>query len=270
MDIDRVRILTGLAEAWGQWDAFADGLSDDDWATPSRCPGWTVQDNLAHITGTELMLDGRPMPDLEVSGDHIKHPMATNNEKWVESFRSGSGAAVLEAFREISAKRLGDLDAMSDDEFLAVGWTPIGEAPYGRFMHIRVYDAWLHLEDCRAPLGHDPAIGGLPSEMAVAEVTTVAGYVIGKKAGAPDGSRVEVNLTGPVATVIRVAVDGRAALVDSFDVEPTATLTLSSNDWLALTGGRVDPALLIADGRVGLGGDLELAGQLAGRLAFTI
>ncbi|SVA80452.1 uncharacterized protein METZ01_LOCUS133306, partial [marine metagenome] len=46
MDIDRVRILTGLAEAWGQWDAFADGLSDDDWATPSRCPGWTVQDNL--------------------------------------------------------------------------------------------------------------------------------------------------------------------------------------------------------------------------------
>jgi putative sterol carrier protein len=106
--------------------------------------------------------------------------------------------------------------------------------------------------------------------MAVAEVTTVAGYVIGKKAGAPDGSRVEVNLTGPVATVIRVAVDGRAALVDSFDVEPTATLTLSSNDWLALTGGRVDPAPLIADGRVGLGGDLELAGQLAGRLAFTI
>ena len=98
MDIDRVRILTGLAEAWGQWDAFADGLSGDDWATPSRCPGWTVQDNLAHITGTELMLDGRPMPDLEVSGDHIKHPMATNNEKWVESFRSGSGAAVLEAF----------------------------------------------------------------------------------------------------------------------------------------------------------------------------
>ena len=98
----------------------------------------------------------------------------------------------------------------------------------------------------------------------------MAGYVIGKKAGAPDGSRVEVNLTGPVATVIRVAVDGRAALVDSFDVEPTATLTLSSNDWLALTGGRVDPAPLIADGRVGLGGDLELAGQLAGRLAFTI
>ena len=40
MDIDRVRILTGLAEAWGQWAAFADGLSDDDWATPSRCPGW--------------------------------------------------------------------------------------------------------------------------------------------------------------------------------------------------------------------------------------
>ena len=269
MDIDRVRILTGLAEAWGQWDAFADGLSDDDWATPSRCPGWTVQDNLAHITGTELMLDGRPMPDLEVSGDHIKHPMATNNEKWVESFRSGSGAAVLEAFREISAKRLGDLDAMSDDEFLAVGWTPVGEAPYGRFMHIRVYDAWLHLQDCREPLGMPGDESGLPAEMSIDEVGTSIGYIIGKKGGAPDGSRVEVTLTGPVERVMRVAVDGRATAVDELEGGPTATLAVSSTDFAALTGGRADPGPSLADGRVTIGGDEELAHQLAMNLAFT-
>ena len=239
MDIDRVRILTGLAEAWGQWDAFADGLSGDDWATPSRCPGWTVQDNLAHITGTELMLDGRPMPDLEVSGDHIKHPMATNNEKWVESFRSGSGAAVLEAFREISAKRLGDLDAMSDDEFLAVGWTPIGEAPYGRFMHIRVYDAWLHLQDCREPLGMPGDESGLPAEMSIDEVGTAIGYIIGKKGGAPDGSRVEVTLTGPVERVMRVAVGPPSSSSTAVARPSTATRITRSTGPVSVTSTRL-------------------------------
>ena len=270
IELDRGRILGGLEQIWTEWADWADGLSAEQWATPSRCPGWSVQDNLAHIVGTERMLQGQGAPEVEASGEHVRNPAGAGNERWVESMRSMSGPEVLEAFRVVTAERLAELAAMSDEEILAVGWSPVGEVPYLRFMHVRVYDAWLHLEDCRAPLGHDPAGGGLPSEMAVAEVTTVAGYVIGKKAGAPDGSRVEVNLTGPVATVIRVAVDGRAALVDSFDAEPTATLTLSSNDWLALTGGRVDPASLIADGRGGLDGDLELAGQLAGRLAFTI
>ncbi|HBL08141.1 MAG TPA: hypothetical protein DDZ64_03440, partial [Acidimicrobiaceae bacterium] len=72
----------------------------------------------------------------------------------------------------------------------------------------------------------------------------------------PDGSRVEVTLTGPVEATIRVAVDGRASVVEAFEDGPTATLAMSSHDWLALTGGRKDPVPLIEDGRVVLGGDL--------------
>ena len=270
MDIDRTRILTGLAEAWGQWDAFAEGLSDDDWATPSRCPGWTVQDTLAHLVGTERMLQGHPTPEIEVSGDHLKNPIGMANERWIESMRAMSGDEVLEAFRVVSGERLSALHAMDEVEFMAIGPTPVGDAPYRRFMHIRVYDAWLHLEDCREPLGHEPSAGGLAAEMSVDEVGTAAGYIIGKKGGAPDGSRVEVTLTGPVEATIRVAVDGRASVVEAFEDGPTVTLAMSSHDWLALTGGRKDPVPLIEDGRVVLGGDLNLARQLAERLAFTI
>ena len=106
--------------------------------------------------------------------------------------------------------------------------------------------------------------------MAVDEVTTAAGFVIGKKAGAPEGSRVEVTLTGPVAEVVRVVVEDRARVGDEFDGEPTVTLAMSSHDWLALTGGRIDPKPLVDDGRVALGGDLELAEHMANNLAFTI
>ena len=270
IELDRDHILGGLAEIWTEWSDWAEGLTEGDWATPSRCPGWTVQDNLAHIIGTERMLRGETAPDVEFPTDPLKNAIASGNEQWVESMRSMSGAEVLADFRTVSAQRLEHLSVMTDEEILKVGWSPVGEVPYLRFMHVRVYDSWLHLEDCRAPLGHEPSTGGRPAEMAVAEVTTAAGFVIGKKAGAPDGSRVEVTLTGSVEGVIRVAVDGRAAVVQQLDGEPTVTLTMSYHDWLALTGGRVDPQPLLDDGRVTVGGDVDLARQMAVRLAFTI
>ena len=272
MDItlDRDHILGGLAEIWNEWIDWADGLSIDDWATPSRCPGWTVQDNLAHIIGTERMLRGEQAPEVEFPTEHLKNTIAAGNEQWVESMRSMSGAEVLDAFRTISTERLDQLNAMPDEEILKVGWSPVGEVPYLRFMHVRVYDSWLHLEDCRAPLGHPQGTAGRPAEMSVAEVSTAAGFVIGKKAGAPDGSRVEVTLTGPVEATIRVVVDGRAAVVDELGGEPTVTLAMSSHDWLSLTGGRIDPQPLLDDGRVTVGGDVDLGIQMATRLAFTI
>jgi len=270
MELDRARILMGLREVWSFWDAFADQISVADWSSPSRCPGWTIQDNLAHIIGTELMLDGQPSPDLEVNGDHIKHPIGAANEKWVESFRSVSGAEVLDIFRQISSKRLTDLDAMSNDEFLAVGWTPVGEAPYARFMHIRVYDAWLHLQDCREPLNIPGNEFGLAAEISIDEIATAMGYIIGKKGSAPDGSRVEITLTGPVERVLRVEVDGRAAVVEKLDGDPTVELSMSSTDFTALTGGRTDPISYLEARRVTLGGDEQLARKLLENLAFTI
>ena len=53
------------------------------------------------------------------------------------------------------------------------------------------------------------------------------GFVVGKLGKAPDGSRVAIELTGPLARTIRVAVDGRAQVVDDFGgQEPTATIRL--------------------------------------------
>ena len=270
IQLDRGRILGALEEIWTEWSDWAESLTDPDWVMPSRCPGWTVQDNLAHIIGTERMLQGEPAPDVEHPTEHLKNPIAAENEKRIQALRSLSGSEVLDLFRTVSAERLGQLHAMSEEEILKVGWSPVGEVPYLRFMHVRVYDSWLHLEDCRAPLGHEPSIGGVPARMAVDEVTTAAGFVIGKKAGAPEGSRVEVTLTGPVSEVVRVVVEDRARVVDEFDGEPTVTLAMSSHDWLALTGGRIDPKPLVDDGRVALGGYLELAGHMANNLAFTI
>ena len=53
----------------------------------------------------------------------------------------------------------------------------------------------------------------------------------------PDGSRVAIELTGPLQRTIRVAVEGRAPVVDDFGAEPTTTITL---DGLLFTRLAVD------------------------------
>ena len=91
------------------------------------------------------------------------------------------------------------------------------------------------------------------------------------KRQAPEGSRIQIIISGPVERTLRVEVsDGRASLVESFDEDPTSTLTMSSLDFTALTGGRDDSTRYIEDGRVLLGGDLEVARRIAENLAYTI
>ena len=63
----------------------SDGL--DAMARSSILPGWSVQDIVAHMVGTESMLAGETAPeakrDLRES-DHVRNDIAAMNEQWVE------------------------------------------------------------------------------------------------------------------------------------------------------------------------------------------
>ena len=62
--IQKKDIIEGLEEVWAAWENFGSELSEEEWLTSSRCPGWTVKDNLSHIAGTENMLAGNPAPEI--------------------------------------------------------------------------------------------------------------------------------------------------------------------------------------------------------------
>ena len=263
-------IIEGLEEVWAAWENFGSELSEEEWLTSSRCPGWTVKDNLSHIAGTENMLAGNPAPENSPVGDHIRNPIGTANEHWVESFRNYSGAEVLEAFKEITSERIEVLRNLEEEQFTKVGWTPAGEAPYGRFMQIRIYDSWLHLQDCREPLGKPGDEDGKSAEISVQEVVEAIGYIVGKRGKAPEGSCIEICLTGPIERTLNVQVEEKAQLVDHFEGEPTVSLTLTSTDFLALTGGRNSAAQYVEDGRLVIEGDQEVGKQISENLAFTV
>lgn len=267
---EKDRIVTLLGEEWSIIADLLAGIGDEDWAQ-SALPGWTVHDVLSHMIGTERTLAGAEhpkVPEGSAAGDHVRNDIARINEAWVVSLRDRANADLLADFRSITAERLASLRAMPVADFNAPSWTPAGNATYARFMQIRIFDCWMHEQDIRAALGTAGNEGGPIAEQALHEVVLALGYIVGKRGGAPDGSRVRISLTGPIERDLYVVVDGRAKVTATLDGEPTATLTMPSSLFLRLAGGREDAQAAL--GEVELGGDAGLARQLAVNLAYTI
>ena len=158
---------------------------------------------------------------------------------------------------------------MGEDDFSAPSWTPVGQADYRRFMQIRVFDCWVHEQDVRDAVGQPGHEDGPVAEQAVDEIVRALGYIVGKKAGAPEGSSVTIELTGPVVRTIHVAVDGRAGRRRPACPAPRrATVALGSRAFTRLACGRVEPAQTL--GEVQLPGDADLGRRVVTSLPFTI
>jgi len=229
-----------------------------------------VQDNVAHVIGTEGMLLGES-PGVEIDRadhPHVRNDIGAFNEQWVQSMRERSPAEVLLRFRDVTSRRLAALEAMSAADWDAEGFTPAGRDSYGRFMRIRTFDCWLHEQDIRDAVGRPGGEAGPSASLALEEMTTAMGYVVGKRAGAPAGSRVRLELTGPAARRIHVEVAERAEVVDDLGGDATVTLRMPAGVFARLGGGRVDPAS-VRD-QITIDGDEALGERVVGNLAFTI
>ncbi len=268
--VDRDRIVRLLSCEFDAIAELCEGLDEAAWDTPTCLPGWSVKDNLSHIVGTELMLDGEQPPEVDISHlAHVKNDIAKFNELWVESMRPLPGAEVLARFRDVAARRLATLEAMSQEEFDAEGFTPAGPDSHGRFMRIRHFDCFLHEHDMREALGLEDRLDAEQLDLVLDEVSMGLGYVVGKKAGIPAGSRVRIQLTGPAARDFDVEVSERAQVVERLDGEPTVQLTMPVMRFVRLSGGRQEADEHLGDD-IELGGDEEQARRLASNLAFTI
>jgi len=269
--IDKDTVIPALTAEWAAIEDLLASLDDEQWTTPTALPGWTVRDTVAHLVGAECGLagEGPPPCEVDVRGlPHVHNDIGALNELWVLGLRAESPARVLDRFREITAVRRKHLEALSQAEFDAPSWTPAGQGTYGRFMRIRLFDCWMHEQDVREAVGVPGHEDGPCAVGALSEVRDALGYLVGKRAGAPDGATVTIELTGPVRTTWHVAVDGRAAVVEDLPGPATATVRLSSSLFARLAGGRVPVEDRIAE--VELSGEVDLARRVVHALPFTI
>jgi uncharacterized protein (TIGR03083 family) len=260
-----------LEQVWGSMAELGRTLDETEWKAPSECPGWTVQDNVVHITALEKFILGEPLPSAELPDDlpHVKNDIGRANERWIESRRSWTGAEALDEFVATTGARIALLRELDDAAFAADSWTPTGPGTVAQLLGFRVFDSWVHEQDIRGALGRPGDLDSDSARFATGMMLQVLPYVVGKKVGAPDGSTVVLALTGPIVSTAAVVVaDGRARPLDDTPELPTVTVTLASDAYARLACGRRDPDEALVAGTVAIEGDVDLGGQLVRQLNY--
>jgi uncharacterized protein (TIGR03083 family) len=263
---DRVVELQG--QVFQALDELCSSLDAKEWDVETECPGWSVKDNLSHIIGTESMILGRPAPEHVVDPKPwIRNPIGANNEIEVDLRRSWAPDKVLAEFREVAEERMKALEAMSEDDLGGESWTPIGQGTVRDLVAIRVMDCWVHEQDIRRAVGRPGGLTGPVADNAFVRHRSAIPFVVGKKAGAPDGTTVVVEVEGQEP--FGVKVDGkRASLTEDVPSEPDVRLATDLETFNRLCTGRGDPAQLREKVRVE--GDAGLASRILDQINFMI
>lgn len=273
--LDKPAVLAGLFGVWADIDTLLGDLQEDQWQAPTPLPGWNVHDVVAHLIGVESMLQGADTPDAEIDVStlkHVRNDVGVMNERWVRKLRGLSTADLLDKFRDTTAQRRKALSSLSVHDWNDLTATPAGPDSYGRFMRVRTFDNWMHEHDIRDAIGEPGVLSelvGPAAELALDEMAASMGFVVAKLGGAPDGSRVSIELTGPLGRTINVAVQGRGQLVDDFgDEDPTSTIRLDGLLFTRLAGGRT--TLAQHPDAVTYGGDEVVGRRVVEHLNYVI
>jgi uncharacterized protein (TIGR03083 family) len=260
-----------LAETWASMAEVGRDLGTAEWDRPTPCPGWSVKDQFSHLIGIERMLLGEAAPTWsEPLGDHVKNDFAASHEPWVAARRSRDPQVIHAEFVEVTGTRLAALRSLTEVEWAKVGYSPSGDVPYADFMDLRVFDSWVHEQDVRTATDRPGGSGGLASRIALDRVESAMGFVVGKKAAAPEGSVVRFSVEGPPgdARQLTLKVGGGRAKPVVGDGAPTVTLTLSGLDFMQLGCGRTTAAEVGLAGGIGVAGDPTLARAILENMNF--
>ncbi len=268
--------MEALRQTWDGTAEVCSGLSAGEWALPTECPGWDVKDQLSHLIGIERAIMGEAPPEWEGAlGDHVKNEFAASNEPWIAVRRARGGPEVYEEFLAVTRTRLAQEADRSEEGWAAVGWSPVGQRPHAVFMEVRVFDSWVHEQDVRRALERPGGTGNLASALSLARVEEAMPFVVGKRAACGDGTvvRFEVAGRGGDARVVTIAVEGGRGrpLPGGVPVPggvPTATLSLSSLDFMRLGCGRATAEQVESAGGLTFSGDETVGRRVAAAMNF--
>lgn len=266
------RMVDLMETVWQSIGTLCADLRPEQWATPTECPGWSVQDQVSHLVGSECRLLGRPAPAHEPADtSHVRNEVGQGNEVLVDYRRQFSGAEVLAEFREITGERLGALRAMSEADFAAETDNPLGRGPYTDLLAIRIYDAWVHEQDMRRALGMSGHLSGPVAQHAYGRTEMAMPFVVGRKVRPEDGTTVVFEIAGDVGGTIALNMDGgRAHRMDAAPASPTVRLSMGLEPFNALGTGRWTAERALGGGSVAIAGDRALGERIVGEMNFMI
>ena len=265
-------LVDKMERVWSSIAGLAKTFTETEWKTPTDCPGWSVQDQVSHLAGSESHYLGRPSPDhIPTDLSHTKNDIGQRNEVQVDRRRSWPGARVLEEFLEVTGERLRILRGMSEQEFQAETQTPIGPGTVTDLIGIRIFDAWVHEQDIRRAVGHAGHLEGPVAEHSTERVARTMPYVVGRKVQPPDGTTVVFRVTGLAGRTLAIAMQGaRANPLDDPPSSPTVSLTMDVETFACLGCGRWEPDQALQSGKVELHGDDSLGRTIVAQMNIMV
>lgn len=259
-----------LDEVWTAIEDFGRELDESEWKRATELPGWTVQDNLVHLSAIESMSLGRPWRDHEAADlSNVKNDIGQVNEHAVDSRRAWTGAEALAEFHSITRERIDGLRGLDEEGFGADSWTPQGPGTVRTLLPFRIFDSWVHGQDMRRAVGREGDLDSRAARFTQGMIADAMPFVVGKKVGPPDGSTVVFSITEPLRLELAIQMRGRrAARLDDLPTEPTVRLTLGSVTFERLACGRIDPGAALAAGEVSIDGDDELGRRVVAEMNY--
>ena len=146
-------------------------LSAEQWASPSRCDGWTVRDVVAHLVGVNAFWQMSTIAGLAGAPTRVLggfDPAATP-PLMVKQLKSLTPQEMLEQFVSSNESFLAAVSDLTAD-----GWSQTAESPAGH-VSIRLlaqhalWDCWVHERDINLPLG-------VPTALEADELTSCLRY----------------------------------------------------------------------------------------------
>lgn len=249
-------------------------LPADSWNRPTECPGWSVRDIVSHVIAVESELLGDPRPIHSLPSDlrHISSELSRYLELPVDKRRCHTAPEMTGELEYVIIRRSRAIRNAKTEAGDAVRF-PAGpfafDLPYEQLLRIRTFDVWVHEQDLRRAL-REPGNLDSPSAL-ISRDMLVDGLpkVVAKVAGAPAGSTVAFDVTGPVEFLRTVRVDdnGRGSVDDRISLGPDVQFTLDWETYLRLATGRARPEAVA--GAVRVDGDTELADRILGGFSVT-
>lgn len=267
---DQDRLTALVAVWWEAIDSFThllEHVGDDQWTTPTDLPGWDVHAVAAHTAHLEALLAGRPHDDVEVGeAPHARGMMGQFTEQGVVARRAHPADAVITEIRESATARHTqlladpptDASAPAPGAFGAIGWTT------GLLLRNRPLDVWMHEQDVRRALDLPGNLDSAPARHATDYLLESLPFMVAKRAGAPVGSVVRLEVDGHEPVTAVVGEDGRGRTGTTAD-EAAATLAMDRETFVLLAGGRRDAA----PGSVRVSGDTALGDRVLASMAVT-
>lgn len=248
---------------FGQTIELCRGIGDEEARLPTGCPGWSVQDQLAHMVGLEQMLSGSPNPTVELPDfDHVKNDVGRLMELHVHARRPLPFAAVVDEMAGLWPRRIDQLREQAARGDIEVAGLLGGTRRLSQALPIRVMDLWSHEQDIRRAVGFAPRTDGPDGDLAESRTLGAWSVLLPK------------NVEGPGQVEIRFA-DGRLssatiALADGQEGpagEPHVAISGTRSDLTQLGFGRqpLDSAPIEID----VDGDSRLWARVRPHLTFT-